>query len=242
MLENLCIESDIIFIQEHWLLPNNLNSYYNVKYSGFAISGIVDIEQFVQRGGRPYGGVGILWKKVAPFKCSVLGFNDSHRCLIIKIEGCGHSLVCVNVYLPTYVNSDEYEEELLDCFAFIDSILIQNVSDNVVLFGDFNFDVKRLESIAKLNMVLNFLHEYNLTICDHLDVNKLGYTFYHEGLNMSSLIDHAFVSANLFDSISNYAVLDSGLNFSDHLFIYLFVHDNTGGAKAHMSYYKRPRK
>ena len=41
-------KSDVIFVQDHWLLPNNVNLFANFKanYAGFAVSGCCDIEQF----------------------------------------------------------------------------------------------------------------------------------------------------------------------------------------------------
>ena len=47
MLESLCKDCDIIFLQEHWLLPANIDILYinfNDKFTGFAVSGILDID------------------------------------------------------------------------------------------------------------------------------------------------------------------------------------------------------
>ena len=138
------IKSDIIFAQEHWLLPNNVNLLTNFKanYAGFIVLGCCDIEQFVQYRGRPYGGVRILWKQNTGFKCSVLGHDDLHRCLAVKLECQNVVIVCVNVYFPSFNNSVYNEEDILNCFAFIDSIFSQNLGSNVkfMVIGDFNFD------------------------------------------------------------------------------------------------------
>lgn len=126
--------------------------------------------------------------------------------------------MCVNVYLPNCNNSDDYEEETLNCFAFIDSMFMQHVdgSTKFMLAGDFNFDEARLHGSPRLEIVRNFLLEYNLAVCDHLDISCLGYTYFNESLNVSSLIDHVFISYDCVSEIGSYAVLDSGLNFSDH--------------------------
>lgn len=54
-LDVLCNNSDIVFVQEHWLLPSNINLFTNVNnaFAGFAVSGVRDIEQFSLTGGRP---------------------------------------------------------------------------------------------------------------------------------------------------------------------------------------------
>jgi exonuclease III len=218
MLDNLLDNNDLVFVQEHWLLPSNIH-LLTTNCSGFAISGCYDIEKFANAGGRPYGGVGVLWKQSPNFTCTLLGFNDTHRCLAVKVQGISFVYICINVYLPTFCNNDSYEEEILNCFAFIDSVLEEhasNVNMHVVLLGDFNFDIYRLNNCARLGIVQNFLREYGLSVCDHLDCNKLGYSYRHEGLNCQSLIDHVFVSPGLVNNVHNYALLDSGLNFSDH--------------------------
>ena len=45
-LQLLCDNNDIIFITEHWLLPQNLDTLlnYNAEFSAYAVSGITDIE------------------------------------------------------------------------------------------------------------------------------------------------------------------------------------------------------
>jgi hypothetical protein len=220
MLDMLCRDFDLIFLQEHWLLPANVNMLMNFNnlFSGVVISGCLDVEQFAHSGGRPYGGVGILWRRDLNCKCKVLGFDDSHRCIVIKIDFGSCSLVCANVYLPTFNNTDSYEEDILSCFAFIESLFMLHADGqtNFVILGDCNFDCERLRKSSRLLLVRNFLNDYSLESCDHLDENKLGYSYRHEGLNVQSLIDHAFVTVDLLNKISKFALLDCGLNFSDH--------------------------
>ena len=64
-LEQLCHENDVIFVHEHWLLPQNLDVLLNLsdKFSAHTVSGIIDIEAFAHKDGRPYGGLGVLWSK-----------------------------------------------------------------------------------------------------------------------------------------------------------------------------------
>jgi hypothetical protein len=122
MLDSLCADHDLLFVQELWLLPSNLDLFntFNSKFAEYSVSGVIDIEQYAAKGGRPYGGVGVLWRQGAQFKCKVLGVHDSHRCVAVKISYGNLSYVCVNVYLPNFSNSDDYDEEILNCFAFID--------------------------------------------------------------------------------------------------------------------------
>ncbi len=52
------------------------------------------------------------------------------------------SLVCVNVYVPTLCNMDDYEVEILNYFAFIDNIFTQNMDtcSNFIVIFYLNFD------------------------------------------------------------------------------------------------------
>ena len=224
MLNSLRDDSyDIIMVQEHWLLPANVSllTDCNSNYSGFAISGICDVNEYALCGGRPNGGVGILWKNNSCVKCTILGYDDSHRCVTVKIECAKFVLVCINIYLPTYNNSDYYEEDILNCFAFADSIfcLFSGAQTHLAVFGNFNFDAVRLFSCDKLIAVRNLMQEYNLLICDNLDSNKLECTYSNDSLKSESLIDHLFISESFISNVNKYAVCDSGLNFSDHCVI-----------------------
>ena len=127
------------------------------------------------------------------------------------------SLVCVNVYLPTLCNTNNYEVDILNCFAFIDNIFTQHMDtcSNFIVIGDFNFDLTRMKKCKRLGDVQDFVDEYNFIACDHLDNNNVGYTYRYEGLNVQSTVDHAFVSSGIFDKRSNYKIIDSGFNFSD---------------------------
>ena len=69
----------------------------------------------------------------------------------------------------------------------------------------------------------DFVDEYNLIACDHLDGNNVGYTYRHEELNVQSTVDQAFVSPSIFNKISSYKIIDSGLNFSDHCVILFHI-------------------
>lgn len=202
MLNSLCNDLyDVIFVQEHWLLPANvaLLRNFNVQYGAFGISGVCDIAEYAQKGGRPYGGVGVLWKQNSLVKCSVLGHDDLHRCIAIKLECDQFVLICVNVYLPTYTNSDYYEEDILSCVSYIDSVFSMYVDQQAkfAVIVDFNFDCDRLLNCDRLCVMRNLVQEYNLINCDELDCNRLSYTYRNSSLNVNSLIDHESFLCNI---------------------------------------------
>lgn len=64
-LQQLEKQHDIMFLCEHWLLPQNLDVLlnFNTEFAAHAVSGITDFDAFACKGGRPYGGLGVLWRK-----------------------------------------------------------------------------------------------------------------------------------------------------------------------------------
>ena len=62
-LQKLCDINDIVFLQEHWLLPDELHLLNNIHLDFFSYGLLaVDISQDILVG-RPYGGTAILYRK-----------------------------------------------------------------------------------------------------------------------------------------------------------------------------------
>lgn len=221
MLENLCTIHDIVLIQEHWLLPDNvyLVNSFSKDYSAYAVSGCLDIDEYASTGGRPPGGIGFMWRKSMSKNVCVVGVDDLHRVMAIEVRGLSYKLVIIGVYFPYFVNNDEYDSTVLQCVGFIESILDSylNVSDcKFMLLGDFNFDCDKLANCTRLSSMKHLVMEYDFCICDNLGSNNVGYTYQNEALGHCSYIDHIFVSKNDVELISQYKVIDSGMNLSDH--------------------------
>ena len=55
----------LVAVQEHWLTPNNLNDLNSIHpdFVGFGISSMSDRLCDGIYNGRPFGGVGFLWRK-----------------------------------------------------------------------------------------------------------------------------------------------------------------------------------
>ena len=63
------------------------------------------------------------------------------------------------------------------------------------------------------------MDERKLISCDYLMSCQNDYTYKHTSLSYSSYIDHYLVNAALFNCITTGCIVDSGVNFSDHLVI-----------------------
>ena len=110
-LQSLELENDILFLQETWLRPNEMDMLNNVnpEFSSFSMSSI-DVHNDILTG-RPYGGLSILWNKQFSPVCEIVNFDDT---LILGISIlCGTvKYLIINVYLPYYCN-DNYPEYMM---------------------------------------------------------------------------------------------------------------------------------
>ena len=99
-VKDLCQISDIVLLQEHWLLPNDLNflSSLDKEFLTYGTSP-VDLGKGILCG-RPYGGVAVLWHKSLGVNVSIVS-DDDDRILAVRISNdvnCDLLLICV--YLP----------------------------------------------------------------------------------------------------------------------------------------------
>ena len=75
-IQLLCNNSDIIFLQEHWLFPSDLPSL-NLLHADFVSFGLSSMN--VTDGivlGRPYGGVAVMWRKNLASQVKAVSYDD----------------------------------------------------------------------------------------------------------------------------------------------------------------------
>ena len=96
IISKMSNESNIIFLQETWLLPNELGilNGINSDFNSFSISS-VDLESGVLVG-RPYGGLSVMWNKCLSPVCQVVTFDDN-RILGITITIDAAKYLLINV-------------------------------------------------------------------------------------------------------------------------------------------------
>ena len=100
VITDLCNNSDVVLLQETWLLPceTNLLGFVHKDFCAFSLSAVDDQKLLV---GRPYGGLSILWRRSLDSFCRLNKFDD-HRIVGFNIETEFSSLFIINVYLPYY--------------------------------------------------------------------------------------------------------------------------------------------
>ena len=99
----LCLSNDIICLQEHWLLPFELNFLSTISddfYAYGASSVIINSDILI---GRPYGGTAILYRKSlnSVIKC-IESNNPRVTAITLKslVQGQITSILLASVYMP----------------------------------------------------------------------------------------------------------------------------------------------
>ena len=217
-LSDLCNRNDIVAIQEHWLPKHKLHQLYTVNsnFCGYGISSMDDTNEHNILRGRPFGGVGFLWRKELSNSIKILQSDVTGRCTAIAVDiGEGRRIVIINVYFPCYENTPVYFNELGHCVGFIESVLVNNYPD-VVILGDFNFVCTQASAGFKYTNAV--FQEYGITNCDNLLTADLpGYSYMHATLGHQSLVDHYFMTASLIQMVNTVTVVEHAANLSDHL-------------------------
>lgn len=134
-VRRLCSLSDIVALQETWLLPHDVPYLGNID-KDFAYTGksAVDTSTGILRG-RPYGGVALLWRKSVFPAVSVINCT-SDRIACIKIVQENRSLLFFSVYMPT--DCAENIIEYTECLSEVNSIIESSGVESVFVLGDFN--------------------------------------------------------------------------------------------------------
>jgi exonuclease III len=215
-IRDLCRRSDIVAIQESWLMPDDV-TFLNTIDDNFCSTGTsaVDTTTGMLRG-RPYGGVGLLWRR-SIFQSVVVLPCDNPRLCAIKITATDNRpLIVVSVYMPT--DSNDNLAEFTDCLATVNALIEEYSVESVYLMGDFNAHPNE-RFYTELS---NFCNEQNWCC---IDVDKLGitsntYNFFSDAHLCKRWLDHFVVTQSVIGSVRNVYV-DNCVTWSDHFPIFL---------------------
>jgi len=218
---------DMIFIQEHWLIPSEL---YKIKllsneYVLFGKSAMDDILSCGMLRGRPFGGVSILLKQslLSAVKDSVV---DSRFVILFF-----NNWAFINVYCPCDDSSQLSIDILIEMLDSIEHSILQHNCTNIVFGGDLNTNLGKHSVhsqllnglLQKLNLfvitsprLLSLLPISAVVDCDYTFCNTVGY---------NSTIDYFCVSNNLIKWLYKYVTRDAAVNMSDHIPLELTLTD-----------------
>jgi len=184
----LCEVYDIVCIQEHWLLPFEVNmfSQLHVDFLSVATSAVPIDNDVIT--GRPYGGTGIMYKRSLSHAITVLDVNES-RMTALLLHTVHGPVLLVNVYMPTDYGTLECAEEYMDMCAKI-SVLYAGC---LLVMGDFNCEYN--VSSRFYDTLLHFIDD-NQLVCS--DVQRLAnaFTYCSDSGQHTSWIDHVVIVVN----------------------------------------------
>ena len=223
-IEELLSKSDILFLQETWLLKSQIGTI-NQYFSEFNTCGISGMNENVLIQGRRYGGCSFLYKKSLSANVTCIDMNSKRVCCI-RLEMKSFDSYVFNVYFPCDTNNNEHLQDYNDVLSDISGCMIQHKRDYCVIAGDLNTDLSQLNSGNTLSLQ-SFVDNENLAFVLVTFSDDVQYTF--TGIQHNhSLIDHYIVSQNLLETISQYYTVDSVDNLSDHLplFCHLSIDNN----------------
>ena len=125
----------------------------------------------------------------------------------------GYKLMWINCYFPTDPQTVQFnDDELLAAQNEIENILDNNVFDDCIVGGDFNFDSRRNSGFSiSMN---NFLTR--LGIVSVWTKFPADFTHLHIDSKSSSVIDHFFLNQRLLDLVEDAGPVHLGDNLSRH--------------------------
>ena len=176
----------------------------------------------INTGTKIRGGIGICYH--TKFTCTVETIPTKSKCFLAQKIKIGQiSLLLINVYMPCSNDNDsldEYSNILLE----ISSICLANVTDFIIMGGDWNSDPSRNDGKTKL--FKDFIRNENLYNALEAECADVPYTWFSTDktgnrVGSVSTIDHFIVSTSLKNSISGYKAEFTPSNKSDHIPILL---------------------
>ena len=222
ILNVLCSDNknQIIFVQEHWQAPCNLNKVlcFSSDFVGFGQSAF---ENKVSSGilyGRPYGGVATLIR--SNFAKHVSNVICDERFVIV----CIGDVALINVYLPCRSNAgvNVYINLVTDTIDQVYAHLTSLDCKSFIFGGDLNTDLRR--SSPATDVVNGLARSFDLIECSRVCTpSTADYTFYSLGQGHRTWIDWFLLSSSLRNCILGLEILDIEPNLSDHLPIVLTI-------------------
>ena len=203
---------DLCFLQEHWLLHDQLHLINNISPDFLSVSVcVMDNSELVC--GRPFGGCSILYQK-SPASCITPLDSCSNRFCGVKFNcSSGLSMILVCVYMPSS-SSFSYFTEYLNTLGEINGFIHSYHSDVVVVVGDFNVDFDRWCQLT--NLLCDFIYDHSLCFCDLLFKDDVLFTYKRDDGLCRSWIGRVLCSQSFSSTISNVCAVHSGSILSDH--------------------------
>jgi len=216
VVKDLCKTSDIVLLQEHWLLPQDLHllSELDDDFLAFGTSPVNTEEGILQ--GRPYGGVAVLWRQNIGLEVSIESC-DEDRILAASVKSGDRQMLLVCVYMPT--DCVNHADLFMENLGKIESLSNDLGISNICIMGDFN--TRPDGRFAP--MLYEFCQDNNLHVSDVELLPNDTFTYFSDAHGTTSWLDHCVCSETMHNNIIDMKV-DHGFLSSDHFPLQVSFH------------------
>ena len=204
VVKNLCLTNDIIFLQEHWLFPYELEFLSSISDDFYAYgASSVEINSDIVTG-RPYGGTAILYRKCLN---TVIKFvkTDNPRITAVTlntaIDGQKTPMLLASVYMPVSCPDTDSDFEFI-C-GLLNALILECDVNSFVLVGDFNFSLNS----QRHDIFMNILNCHKVFCVDSQCLDDDSFTFVSDCHNTTSWIDHVFTNTSLLPVFQDMSVI-----------------------------------
>ena len=163
----------------------------------FSVHNLIDDEAKINVG-RPFGGVGIMWRKHLNTCCTFRTY-DCDRIVGLEINGSSISVLVLCAYLP--FDCPENYDDYMFYLSKILQIVEEFGSPYVYVCGDFNANLLQSSRFGK--ELVKLCDESNLSILDELLLPADTFTFVSSSHASTSWLDHVLTTT------SSHALVDS---------------------------------
>ena len=154
---------DFFQLQEHFKITKSLDSFFRREFPSNDSFVIPGYREPFQDAGRAKGGLAQLSNKSLDIKKERIS-TKSWRIQAQILHLDDYKIIWLNCYFPTDPQTLQYnDEELTVVLEEIENILDNNVFDDCIVGGDFNFDKVRTSGFA--NRVKEFFIKNWPTFC-----------------------------------------------------------------------------
>ncbi len=223
-VNELSNSTDILFLQEHWKLPNQLLKVTKSVngFTGIGVSSMDATVKIIQ--GRPSGGCALLWRESLNVKPVEYDYMSKRICGATLTTDTG-VLLLLCVYFPTDPGTPTLDDdtELSVVLSDIQGVCDYVNASQVIIGGDLNCDFRRGSGFVK--NVVEFISERGLSIM--WNTFPVDFTYMHTDKTNSSIIDHFLVSGDLVSLCPTGGVdhsLDDGI-FHSPIFLHVDIGD-----------------
>jgi len=160
----VCERSDLVLLQEHWLLPFELACLNNI-HKDFLFAG--NFAVYVSKTvlvGRPYGGTAILYRKELTECVSIVETFDSRITANTFTSTIGPVLLAC-VYMPSDNGDFESHEAYISTSCKLKALYEELDIAHIIIAGDFNCQA----GSRFYNTFFNFAQDNNLELSDDDD-------------------------------------------------------------------------